>query len=113
MEDTDKQILLESDVEHVEDTEHVADAHVVADTESKAIISVVPLVWARSYTICLLLITTACLYADQNLLAPNLSAVAKDLSLSENERMKLFNVVFITFIPVVIHVSVALDLRYR
>lgn len=39
-------------------------------------------------TVALLAITTLFLFADQNLMAPNLSAIAKDLGLSDAERDK-------------------------
>jgi hypothetical protein len=52
-----------------------------------ALVDIVPASWARQYTLGLLLVTTACLYTDQNLLAPNLSAIASDFGLSDTESM--------------------------
>lgn len=40
-----------------------------------------------SYTVALLLVTTACLYADQNIIAPNMSAIASEFKLSDEARM--------------------------
>lgn len=47
----------------------------------------VPERWSRQYTLGLLLVTTAFLYTDQNLMAPNLSAIARDFGLNDAESM--------------------------
>jgi hypothetical protein len=58
-----------------------------SETDQGALADIVPARWARQYTLGLLLVTTACLYTDQNLLAPNLSAIASDFGLSDTESM--------------------------
>ena len=40
----------------------------------------------KTYALCLLSLATVFLYADQNLLAPNLSAIAKDFGFTEREK---------------------------
>lgn len=42
---------------------------------------------ATTYTVALLLVTTACLYADQNIIAPNMSAIALEFKLNDEARM--------------------------
>ncbi len=44
--------------------------------------------WQRSYTLFLYSITTVLLFADQNLLAPNLSAIAEEFGYDNDERDK-------------------------
>ena len=40
----------------------------------------------RGYTLVLLLLTTICLFADQNIMAPNLSQIAEEFEISDEER---------------------------
>ena len=40
----------------------------------------------RGYTLILLLLTTICLFADQNIMAPNLSQIAEEFEISDEER---------------------------
>lgn len=40
----------------------------------------------RGYTLLLLLLTTICLFADQNIMAPNLSQIAEEFEISDEER---------------------------
>ena len=67
--------------------------------------------WAKYYTVGLLTLTSMFLYADQNLISPNLSAVAEDFGFDEREKAGTKPFTHVSYEPALSRVRLV-SLRY-